>query len=163
MSTIKGLLAQKPTSPVPHVGELHRYSLRERVGKISGKPWTKVKAEGDGYGQLYEVVSVEKTDFVDAHGNVSFNIELVEQKQGGQPIEKTTSAVNAHQTAPATQPVGADFPLGSFWNVYKKNLIEAEALHSSLLPAKIIEGMSEYEFQRLNQVAAISATIQAYK
>lgn len=81
---INGLLTQKPTSPVPHVGEAHRYSLTERISK-AGKPWTKVKAEGEGYGKLYEVVSVEKTDFVDSHGNVSYNVDLIEVSGAAEP------------------------------------------------------------------------------
>jgi hypothetical protein len=77
MTTINALLTLKPTSPVPKCGEQHIYSLTERISK-TGKPWTKAKAEGPGYGKLYEVISVEKTDFVDSHGNFSYNIYLVD-------------------------------------------------------------------------------------
>jgi hypothetical protein len=100
MIKINGLLTQKPTSPVPRVGEIKRYSLEQRVGK-SGKPWTKVKAEGEGYGKPYEVVSVEKTDFVDSHGNVSFNVDLIELSGNGAQGEPATDVVTASHATPA--------------------------------------------------------------
>jgi hypothetical protein len=74
--TYNGLLKQRPTSPAPRVGEQRYFSWQERTGK-SGKPYTHVKNEQAEYGgQLCEIISAEQTDFKDAHGNVSFNVEF---------------------------------------------------------------------------------------
>lgn len=93
---IQGLLTQKPTSPVPQVGEKRRFSVQPKTGK-SGKPWNKIKSEGEGYGEVYEVKTVEKTDFVDAHGNVSFNVGIV-------PINGAAPQTNGNRVVGQTPP-----------------------------------------------------------
>jgi hypothetical protein len=171
MSTINGLLTQKPTSPVPNCGEQHRYSIEQRTSQKTGKPWTKVKAEGEGYGKLYEVVGVEKTNFVDAHGNVSFNITLVELSGGDSAVltENDKITGQAPKVAPPAQPTvtststNSKTALHDFWDTYRYNFLRAGGLHEELLPTEVVEKMSEYEFARINQVAAISATIEHYK
>lgn len=77
---IHGLLTQKPTSPTPQAGDERRFSVEERVGK-SGKAYTKLKGEGEGYGALYRIVKAQKTNHVDAHGNVSFNVDIMPMEQ----------------------------------------------------------------------------------
>ncbi len=113
MTKISGLLSQKPDSPVPHVGDKRRYSVEERVGK-SGKPWTKVKNEGEGYGQLYEVTSVEKTNFTSAKGNVSFNIdlELLSGDASASGAVGNQQTKSSESSAPPAQDTRQALPLG---------------------------------------------------
>lgn len=82
MTQINGLLTQKPDRPAPAAGESRRFSWEQRTGK-SGKPWIKIKNEGKDYGSECQIVSAEKTDFSDAHGNVSFNVSFVPQDGAG--------------------------------------------------------------------------------
>lgn len=71
---INGLLIQKAASPPPEAGEERWFSWEQRQGK-SGKPYIKIKNESKEYGgKLCTVIDAEKTDFVDSHGNVSFNV-----------------------------------------------------------------------------------------
>jgi hypothetical protein len=91
---IEGLLTQKPSSPVPQVGETKRFSVIPRTS-AGGKAWNKVKGEGEGYGQPYQIVSVKKTDFVDSHGNVSFNVTLAPQN-GSAPAQAAVPASNGN-------------------------------------------------------------------
>ena len=81
MNQIQGLLTQKPTSPVPEVGQTRRFSWEERKSK-NGTDWIKIKSEGEGYGQPYEIKSVQKTNHTDSHGNVSYNV-TIEPKVNG--------------------------------------------------------------------------------
>ena len=78
---VNGLLTQKPDSPAPAAGNTQRFSWEQRTGK-SGKPWIKIKNEGEGYGSECEVVSAEKTDFTDSHGNVSYNVSFIPTQDG---------------------------------------------------------------------------------
>lgn len=75
---INGLLTQKPDSPAPAAGNTQRFSWEQKTGK-SGKPYIKIKNEGKDYGSACEVVSAEKTDFTDTHGNISFNVSFIPQ------------------------------------------------------------------------------------
>ena len=75
MKQINGLLTQKPTSAEPQVGDVRRFSYQERKSK-TGTPWIKIKGEGEGYGEPYEIKRVAKTDYIDQHGNVSFNLTI---------------------------------------------------------------------------------------
>lgn len=72
---MKGLLSQKPDSAPPQVGEQRRFTIEQRVSK-AGKAWTKLKNAMNGEGTLCDVTAVRKTDFVDSHDNVSFNVEF---------------------------------------------------------------------------------------
>lgn len=99
---ISGLLTQKPDSPVPQVGGKRRFSVIEKTGK-SGKKFNKIKSEGEGYGQLYEIASVQKTDFVDAHGNVSFNVKLIAAENGSAPPPAPAPSKNGNGRSPETQ------------------------------------------------------------
>lgn len=81
-TTMNGLHSCKPGNE-PTVGETKHFTIEQRIGK-SGKPWTKIKADREG--QPYRVVKAVKTDFVDDHGNVSFNLEI-EPSNGTQSRE----------------------------------------------------------------------------
>jgi hypothetical protein len=71
---INGLLIQKAGSKAPQPGEERWFSWEQRQGK-SGKPYIKIKNDSQEYGgKLCSIVDAEKTDFVDAHGNVSYNV-----------------------------------------------------------------------------------------
>src|SRR5574338_868688 len=104
MNNTTGLLTQKPDSPAPQIGQQRRFTVMQKQGK-SGRTYTKLKAEGEGYGQLYEVVSVEKTDFVDNYGNVSFSVgyKPVNGANGHAETAAPASRNGGYSRDPATQ------------------------------------------------------------
>src|SRR5678816_1901168 len=74
--TINGLLSQKPTSPPPVPGQVKTYTWTNKTSK-TGKPWIKIKNDDAEHGgRPCKIISAEHTDFVDAHGNISFNMEI---------------------------------------------------------------------------------------
>jgi len=101
--TINGLLTQKPGRD-PQQGEIKLFTIEHRKGK-SGKPYIKVKnATAEQGGQPYRILSAEKTDFVDQHGNISFSVE----------VEATTAQPSAFGTARATMQQGEHAPQAPF-------------------------------------------------
>lgn len=71
---ISGLLIQKASSRPPEPGEERWFSWETKQGK-SGKPYIKIKNDTEEYGgKLCSIIDAEKTDFVDKHGNVSYNV-----------------------------------------------------------------------------------------
>src|SRR5437868_13875516 len=73
--TLNGLHSCKPGND-PIAGQVKTFTIDHRTSK-TGKPWLKIKsAPPDQGGQPYRIVSAEKTDFVDNHGNVSYNVEI---------------------------------------------------------------------------------------
>jgi hypothetical protein len=92
--TINGLLTQRPERP-PEAGQIKCFTVENRVS-AAGKPWIKVKnATPDKGGRDYRILNVQPTDFTDAHGNVSFNIEL--EQVNGQQLQPATSTLPTHQ------------------------------------------------------------------
>jgi hypothetical protein len=76
ITTFNGLLSLKPTSQKPRAGEQRYLSWENRISK-NGKEWIKVKNRPvDMGGKLCEIINADQTDFVDAHGNIFFNIEF---------------------------------------------------------------------------------------
>ncbi len=97
--TLNGLLTQKPGRD-PQQGEIKLFTIEHRKGK-SGKPYIKIKnSTAEMGGQPYRVLSAEKTDFVDQHGNISFSVE----------VEATTAQPTAFSQARATMQQGEDYP-----------------------------------------------------
>jgi hypothetical protein len=105
ITTYNGLLKQRPTSPAPRVGEQRYFSWQERTGK-RGNPYTHVKNEQAEYGgQLCEIISSEQTDYKDAHGNLSFNVEFTPLNgRGVQPA--TAASTEGPNVSPPANPVG---------------------------------------------------------
>jgi hypothetical protein len=95
--TIRGLHScQKKNTP--YIGDVKTFLIEERVGQ-SGKKWIKIKsAPADQGGRPYEVMSVAATDYSDAHGNVSFNLEIEPQ-----------NAPQTHQEAPGNVATGGGY------------------------------------------------------
>lgn len=86
---IEGLLSQKPGRD-PEVGQVKCFTVEQRTSK-AGKPWTKVKnSTPDMGGQPYRILAVNKTDFVDAHKNVSFNVQIESAPQTAYQQAKQT-------------------------------------------------------------------------
>jgi hypothetical protein len=81
---ISGLLSQKPDTPIPMVGQKKYFTWQPKRGK-TGYPWIKINNANEDEGQLCEVLTVAKTNFVDAHGNLSFNLELQPLAEAAQP------------------------------------------------------------------------------
>jgi hypothetical protein len=91
----------------PYVGDVKLFVIEQRIGK-SGKPWTKItNASADMGGRPHEVMSVTKTDYTDAHGHISFNMEIQpvtipeDRSKGAVPVQTVQqSSGNAPQTRP---------------------------------------------------------------
>jgi hypothetical protein len=106
---INGLLSQKPDSKAPEPGEERWFTWAEMTSK-KGKPWIKIKNSSQEYGgQLCQIVDCQKTNFLDAHGNVSFNIgfERVFRSDGGgtqQAQRAIEAAASREDTPPSAEP-----------------------------------------------------------
>ncbi len=73
--TINGLHSCKPGND-PVVGQIKLFVIENRKGK-SGKPYIKIRsANAENGGTPHRILGAEKTDFVDQHGNISFNLEV---------------------------------------------------------------------------------------
>jgi hypothetical protein len=80
--TLIGLLTQKADSPAPTAGQKLLLKWQQRTG-ASGKTYNKVNNANSEEGQLCQILKSTKTDYEDAHGNVSFNIEFTPVSGGG--------------------------------------------------------------------------------
>ena len=90
--TINGLLTQKPGRD-PQQGEIKLFTIEHRKGK-SGKQYIKIKnATSEMGGQPYRILSAEKTDFVDQHGNISFSIEVEASSSQPSAFQQTKAAM----------------------------------------------------------------------
>ena len=73
--TINGLHSCKPGNE-PQIGQVKLFVVQHMTSK-KGKPYLKIKsANAENGGTPYRILQAEKTDFVDQHGNVSFNMEV---------------------------------------------------------------------------------------
>ncbi len=89
--TVSGLHSCKPGND-PVVGQVKLFVIENRKGK-SGKHYIKIRsANAENGGTPHRILGAEKTDFVDQHGNISFNLE----------IEASSSAPTAFANARAT-------------------------------------------------------------
>ncbi len=89
---IAGLLTVKPGNE-PQEGDVKTFVIEQRTSK-GGKPWTKIKSAGADFGGTpYRIISAEKTDFVDSHGNVSYNLQI-------EAVNGPQTSGNAPRTAP---------------------------------------------------------------
>jgi hypothetical protein len=95
---VNGLLTQKPDSPAPVAGNTQRFSWEQKTGK-AGKPYIKIKNEGADYGHACEVVTAEKTDFQDKHGNVSFNVSFIPQDDAAGGVGEAQSSNGSSSAA----------------------------------------------------------------
>jgi hypothetical protein len=103
--TVTGLLTQKASSPPPVVGQIKSLTWENRKSR-AGKPWIKIKNETAEYGgKPYVILKAEQTDFVDAHGNISFNLEIQPHDGAQDWTEGSNKAAEAtKQPAEATRP-----------------------------------------------------------
>src|SRR4051794_9660151 len=84
MTQINGLLTQKPDSPAPVAGNTQNFWWQEITGRPGKKDYIKIgNPKQENPGSPCEVVSAEKTDFTDPHGNISFNVSFVPQDDAG--------------------------------------------------------------------------------
>ncbi len=83
--TINGLHSCKPGND-PVVGQIKLFVIENRKGK-SGKPYIKIRsANAENGGTPHRILNAEKTDFVDQHGNISFNIEVEASSSQPDPV-----------------------------------------------------------------------------
>lgn len=100
---IRGLHTCKPGN-TPSVGQVKTFMLLS-MGE-GDRTWTKIKSEKpDKGGRHYRILSVEKTDYSDAHGNVSFNLELEEaQAPAGSPSPPPQNGAPPQSSAAVSHP-----------------------------------------------------------
>ncbi len=80
--TINGLHSCKPGND-PVVGQIKSFVVQHMTSK-KGKPYLKIKsANAENGGSPHRIISAEKTDFMDQHGNISFNLEI--EATGAEP------------------------------------------------------------------------------
>ena len=95
----RGLIIRNPDSPVFKVGDRHRFTVEEKTSE-SGKTWTKIRTAKDGEGVLYEVVSVQRTNWKgNDKGQISFNLELdneLAQLPRAQPVQTHSEPAEEH-------------------------------------------------------------------
>ncbi len=104
--TINGLLSVKPGNE-PQEGETRTFAIEHRTSK-NGKAWIKIKNAGPDFGGTpYRILAAEKTDFVDQHGNLSFNVEI---EAAVQSMEREPKIIGQHGVqapqSPVTRPNG---------------------------------------------------------
>ncbi len=120
--TINGLLTTKPTSPKPTEGEIKSFTWQQRTSQKTGKPWIKIKIESEEYGgKPCKIISARQTDFVDAHGNLSFALEI-------EPV----NGAPAHQERPVV--AGTVLPYGSPPpNQYQAGMVRQSGVEASTM------------------------------
>ncbi len=100
--TVSGLHSCKPGND-PQIGQVKLFVIENRKGK-SGKPYIKIRsANAENGGTPHRILNAEKTDFVDQHGNVSYNLEI-ESAIGAVP--DPTQTRSAFQQTKATMQQG---------------------------------------------------------
>ncbi len=99
--TINGLHSCKPGND-PVVGQVKSFVVQHMTSK-KGKPYLKIKSvNAENGGTPYKIVSAEKTDFMDQHGNISFNLEIEAQAESEPDwTDAQRGAQNAPQSPPA--------------------------------------------------------------
>jgi hypothetical protein len=106
---ISGLHTCKPGN-TPSVNQIKTFLVTEETSQRTGNRWIKIRsAAPDKGGQHYKVLSIRPTGTSDAHGNVSFNLEI--EKAEAPPVPQQTAPVApyANATAPV-QPLHAYQP-----------------------------------------------------
>ncbi len=105
-ATINGLHSCKPGND-PIVGQIKSFVVQHMTSK-KGKPYLKIKsANAENGGTPHRIISAEKTDFVDQHGNLSFNLEIEAQAESEDWTDAQKGAQNAPQS-PVRPPVADD-------------------------------------------------------
>jgi hypothetical protein len=96
--TINGLHSCKPGND-PVVGQVKLFVIEHRKGK-SGKPYIKIRsANADNGGTPHRILNAEKTDFVDQHGNVSYNLEI-EQSSSPSTVQNLRATMQQGEGTP---------------------------------------------------------------
>ena len=87
-STIRGLHTCRPSN-VPNVGQIKCFQIIEQPTRSGDKTYTKIKSgKPEEGGQFYMVMSAEKTDYSDQHGNISLNLELEPAAHAPVPVQQ---------------------------------------------------------------------------
>ncbi len=93
--TINGLHSCKPGND-PQIGQVKLFVIENRKGK-SGKPYIKIRsANAENGGTPHRILQADKTDFVDQHGNISFNLEIESSSSpatAGSAFQQTKAAM----------------------------------------------------------------------
>ncbi len=92
ITTINGLHSCKPGND-PQIGQVKLFVIENRKGK-SGKPYIKIRsANAENGGTPHRILNAEKTDFVDQHGNISFNLEIEASSSQPSAFQQTKAAM----------------------------------------------------------------------
>ncbi len=131
--TVTGLLSVKPGNE-PKVGETRTFVIEHRTS-LKGKPYIKIKGAGPDYGgERYKILSAERTDYQDAHGNLSFNVEIEKAEEAPR---QTAGTPETNHVAKKTDAHLADGGV----NETRRHLMQSANLYCLVLDAveKVIE------------------------
>lgn len=101
---VSGLHTCKPGN-TPSVNQIKTFLVTEETSQRTGNQWIKIRsAAPDKGGQHYKVLSVRPTGTSDAHGNVSFNLEIEKAEAPPVPLQTVSVAPYANDWAPVQRP-----------------------------------------------------------
>jgi hypothetical protein len=107
MSQLSGLLVCKPDN-APSIGSIESLSYQRLAGQ-SGKSYLRFKRDSAQYGgHPFRILTAEKTDYSDQHGNVSFNISVSPDADEGVPAAVSPPQPSPPATAQAPLPKADD-------------------------------------------------------
>ena len=93
-TTTHGLHICKPQN-TPRVGQVKCFAL-ETKNPGTDKEWIKIRNVKPEEGSYFSIVSVEKTNWSDERGNISFNLEI---EPSGAPPQQQQAQQNATQSS----------------------------------------------------------------
>ena len=101
---VSGLHTCKPGN-TPSVNQIKTFLVTEETSQRTGNQWIKIRsAAPDKGGQHYKVLSVRPTGTSDAHGNVSFNLEIEKAEAPPPPQQTAPVAPYTNATVPVARP-----------------------------------------------------------
>lgn len=116
---ITGLHVCKPQNQ-PYPGDVKTFVVIDNPATADKKGWTKIKSTPANMGGTpYEILSVEKTNYSDAHGNVSFNLEIEPRADG------TQTSRSAPQTTQEPRQQAGGMTKDGYWERKEERDIEA--------------------------------------
>ncbi len=102
-TTINGLHSCKPGND-PIVGQVKLFVIQHMTSK-KGKPYIKIKsANEENGGTPHRILVADKTDFVDQHGNISFNMEVEATTAQPSAFQQTKAAMQGEPPGWEAQP-----------------------------------------------------------
>ncbi len=108
-TTVNGLHSCKPGND-PIIGQVKLFVIEQRKGK-SGKPYIKIRsANEENGGTPHRILAAQKTDFVDQHGNISFNLEVEESTSPPTAFQKVKAKMSEPEQGEYLHEPDSDWP-----------------------------------------------------